>query len=137
MMQDFGENKILGKFTPGMYSPTPLNDLASACHVDAFNFWHDLETGEPIDRNKGEMCMLIVSEISEAFEGERKNLMDDHLPHRRCVEVEFADAMIRMLDYAAKYNFDLDGAIAEKRAYNRTRKDHTREARLAPNGKKW
>jgi hypothetical protein len=117
--------------------PTPLNDLARSCHKAAAHFWRDLVTGEPIERNKGEMCMLIVSEISEAFEGERKNLMDDHLPHRRCAEVEFADALIRMFDYAGRYDFDLDGAIREKQAYNATRKDHTREARLAANGKKW
>lgn len=118
-------------------SPTPLNDLARSCHAGNTRFWTDLVTGEPIERNKGEMLMLVVTELAEAFEGERKNLMDDHLPHRKCVEVEFADAFIRMFDYAGKYKFDLDGAIAEKLAYNETRKDHTREARMAPNGKKW
>jgi NTP pyrophosphatase (non-canonical NTP hydrolase) len=51
--------------------------------------------------------------------------------------VELADVLIRLFDYAGAYNLDLDGAVAEKRAYNATRKDHTREARLAPNGKKW
>ena len=50
------------------------------CHrasVDA-GFWNDLETGEDLHgkRNKGEMLALIHSEISEALEGERKNLMD-------------------------------------------------------------
>jgi hypothetical protein len=34
------------------------------------------------------------------MEGERKNLMDDHLPHRRSAEVELADALIRIFDYA-------------------------------------
>ncbi|XUM19805.1 hypothetical protein ACRAVF_19255 [Bradyrhizobium oligotrophicum S58] len=38
--------------------------------------------------------MLIVSEIAEAMEGERKSLMDDHLPHRKMVEVELADTLI-------------------------------------------
>ncbi|WP_272657375.1 hypothetical protein [Providencia sp. PROV118] len=32
-------------------------------------------------REKGTLLCLIHSEISEAMEGERKDLMDDHLPH--------------------------------------------------------
>jgi len=45
-------------------------------------------------------CLQLVStEIAEATEGERKNLMDDHLPHRRMGEVELADALIRLLDF--------------------------------------
>lgn len=135
-------------FTPGGHGtgrtavrrliPTPFNDMAREIRADNEHFWTDLVTGERLkDRNKGEMFALMHSELSEAFEAERKNLNDDHLPHRRGVEVELADLFIRVMDYAGEYGLDLDGAIAEKRAYNRTRKDHTREARLAPNGKKW
>lgn len=116
---------------------TPLNDMARDIRAENDHFYTDLVTGQPIKKDKGNALMLIVSEIAEAFEGERKNLMDDHLPHRKCVEVELADAVIRILDYAGEYKLDLDGAIAEKRSYNRTRQDHTREARLAANGKKW
>lgn len=81
--------------------------------------------------------MLIVSEIAEAMEGERKGLMDDKLPHRKMAEVELADALIRIFDYAGAFQLDLDGAIAEKRAYNAIRADHTKEGRLAAGGKKW
>lgn len=81
--------------------------------------------------------MLIVSELAECMEGERKNLMDTHLPHRRMAEVELADVLIRLFDYAGAYGYDLDGAVAEKRAYNQCRPDHKPEARLAANGKKW
>jgi NTP pyrophosphatase (non-canonical NTP hydrolase) len=114
-----------------------LNDLARDCHAANQHWWHDPATGERLERNKGEMLMLIVSEISEAMEGERKSLMDDKLPHRKMAEVEFADALIRMFDYAGAYGFDLDGAVAEKRAFNAQRADHKPEARLAANGKKW
>jgi hypothetical protein len=41
---------------------------------------------------------LVSTEIAEATEGERKNLMDDHLPHRKMGEVELADSLIRVLD---------------------------------------
>ena len=90
-----------------------------------------------MNRNKGELLMLIVSEVSECMEGERKDLMDDKLPHRKMAEVELADALIRIFDYAGAYGYDLDGAVAEKRAFNATRPDHKPEARLAANGKKW
>lgn len=44
--------------------------------------------------------MLCVSELGEAMEGDRKNLMDDHLPEYKMLHVELADAVIRMLDCA-------------------------------------
>lgn len=50
-----------------------------------------------------EKIMLIITEIAEATEGLRKNLMDDKLPHRKMVEVEMADALIRTLDYMGRY----------------------------------
>lgn len=114
-----------------------LNDLAKEIHHSNHHWWHDMQTGDRLVRNKGEMFMLMVSEISEAMEGARKNLMDDHLPHRKMEEVELADCIIRIMDYVGAYGFDIDGAISEKRAYNAVRPDHKKEARQAENGKKW
>lgn len=99
--------------------------------------WWYTESGEKLNRNKGEMLMLIVSEIAEGMEGERKSLMDDKLPHRLMIEVELADALIRIMDYAHGWGYDLAGAIQEKLEYNDTRVDHTYEARAKENGKKW
>jgi hypothetical protein len=79
--------------------------------------------------------MLIVSEVSEAMEGHRKNLMDDKLPHRPMVEVELADAVIRIFDLAGAKGYDVAGAIVEKLAYNAQRADHKPENRLAEGGK--
>lgn len=115
----------------------PLNNLAAVCHAANRTWWYDIQTGERLNRNKGELLMLIVSELAEAMEGERKNLMDDKLPHRKMAEVELADTLIRIFDYAGAFGYDLDGAVAEKLAFNAIRKDHKPEARLAENGKKW
>lgn len=81
--------------------------------------------------------MLIVSEISEAMEGVRKDLFDDKIRHRKMVEVELADALIRIFDLAGKMNLDLGGAMVDKLFYNRTRADHKPEARAAAHGKKF
>jgi NTP pyrophosphatase (non-canonical NTP hydrolase) len=80
---------------------------------------------------------LIHSEISEALEGHRKNLMDDKLPHRPSIEVELADAIIRIGELAGALKLDVGGAIDEKMAFNRVRQDHKAEARAGVNGKKY
>lgn len=64
---------------------------------------------------------LIHSELSEAVEGIRKDAMDDKLPHRKMEEVELADVLIRMEDYAGTYSLDLGGARDEKEFMNTTR----------------
>lgn len=84
-----------------------LNELAKQINESNYHWWHDLETGEPLKRNKGELLMLVVSELVECMEGERKDLMDDHLPHREMAEVELADAKIRLLDYAGGFGIPL------------------------------
>ena len=114
-----------------------LNEYSARCHEANKRWWHDPTTGEYLFRNRGEMLMLIVSEISEAMEGERKQLADDKLPHRRMAEVELADALIRIFDYAGGLGYDLDGAFEEKMAFNANRHDHTNEGRLAAGGKRW
>jgi len=68
-----------------------------------------------------QMLALIHSEISEALEADRKDLMDDKLPHRKGLEVELADAAIRIFDMAGGLDLDLGGAIVEKLEFNRKR----------------
>lgn len=113
-----------------------LNDYATESHEDSYKWWHDID-GNPIERDKGMLLMLVVTELSETLEGERRNLMDHHLPHRLSAEVELADALIRIFDYAGAFGYDLEGAYQEKREYNTTRKDHTYEMRALADGKKF
>lgn len=111
--------------------------IGERIHQANKRWWIDPATGLPIQRNVGEALMLTVSELAEAMEGHRKTLQDEHLPHRMSLEVELADAMIRIFDLAAGLGIDLAGAIAEKCEYNRTRADHSHQARLAPGGKRY
>lgn len=110
-----------------------LRAAVRACHQASVDggWWNDLRTGEDLHgrRNRGEMLMLIVSEVAEAMEGERKNRMDNHLPHRKMAEVELADALIRIFDYAGAHGYDLGAAVIEKMAYNAQRADHKPENR--------
>jgi NTP pyrophosphatase (non-canonical NTP hydrolase) len=101
--------------------------------------------------NLGERLMLVVSELSEALEADRKGKRwDGHItydvgngtlglgtsmdvePHlvkkehyesdvRGTVEEELADAIIRICDIAGIYGIDLDWHVAAKMAYNETR----------------
>jgi len=118
-----------------------INSAAEYCNYLATKsgWWTDLETGDTLvnKRNRPEMLMLMVSELSEAMEGLRKNKMDDHLSHRRMEEVELADCCIRIFDYAWAHGYDLGGAIAEKLQYNTTRQDHLPSERAKINGKKF
>lgn len=78
---------------------------------------------------------LAHSELSEALEGIRKNSMDDHLKHRRMVEVELADAIIRILDLGAFLKLNVGAALYEKLEYNTKRADHKIENRSQDGGK--
>lgn len=125
-----------------------INDLQNEIHEGNVKagWWTDLKTGTDLAQEArdgtrlgkalvAEKLCLIHSEVSEAMEGARKNLQDDKLPHRKMIEVELADAMIRIWDLAGALELDIGGAIQEKRAYNQTRLDHQIENRSQENGK--
>jgi hypothetical protein len=129
------------------------NHLVNACHDASLQagWWTHQETGLDLvhiinyPHNSfhrllagalvAQKLCLSHSEISEAMEGHRKGLPDDKLPHRSMIEVELADAVIRICDLAGALGLDLGGAIAEKMAYNAQRADHKPEARAATGGK--
>jgi len=130
-----------------------VNTLIYHCHGAALNagWWRHGPTGldliqvihVPRDELQRLLAKAIVaqklclvhSEISEAMEGHRKGLMDDKLPHRTMLEVELADAIIRICDLAGALSLDLGDALTAKMAYNAVRPDHKPEARAAAGGK--
>jgi NTP pyrophosphatase (non-canonical NTP hydrolase) len=116
---------------------TNLRNLCFGLSKEA-GWWNDLYTHESLVNRPhivGEKMMLIVSEVSEAMEGYRKGINDDKLPSRKMVEVELADALIRIFDLAGALDLDIGGALVEKLVYNVNREDHSIEQRKAPGGK--
>lgn len=116
---------------PGVYS-NAVDSLVKLCHGLALEAgWHNKH------REDGTMLALIHSEVSEALEGLRKDLMDEHIPYRKSAEVELADAVIRIFDFAGLKGYDLGGALVDKLVYNTRREDHKIENREKAGGKKF
>ena len=127
------------------YSIETLQRKIHQGNIDA-GWWTDLDTMQSLAEEcrirtrfgkalVAEKLVLIHSEVSEAMEATRKNLMDDKLPHRKGIEVELADAVIRILDLCGALELDLAGAIQEKLSYNAKREDHKIENRIKDGGK--
>lgn len=118
-----------------------ISILARECRTANDTWWKDPKTGELLKRNRGELLMLIVSELAEAMEGHRKNKMDDKLTHFKMFDVELIDALIRIFDLMGEEmmirTVDYDTIFAEKMAFNSIRADHKPETRLRENGKKY
>lgn len=125
---------------PEAYIRNGIRAAVAHCFTKSFGagWWRDPKTGA--DHRENPMCVplklaLIHSEISEALEGHRKGKQDEHLPERSSLEVELADACIRIFDLAGALDLDLGNAIIEKLRYNAIRPDHKVETRATEGGK--
>ena len=111
-----------------------LNELARQFHkrAKAKGFWDE-------ERETGTLLMLIVSELSEALEADRKN-KHSNMPLfnfdvdtgdsfedafkkniKDTFEDEIADVAIRLLDLVGKMGIDIEKHISLKMQYNATR----------------
>lgn len=125
-------NDILAAGASNDRIPDVINALVETCFgASKAAGWHDTP------REDGTFIALIHSELSEALEGLRKGIKDDHLPSRDTAEVELADAIIRICDFAGYKGYDLGAAIMEKLEYNSKRADHKPENRAKDGGKKF
>jgi hypothetical protein len=76
-----------------------LNKLAKEIYQQNKNVgWWD----DP-NRCVFECLQLVSTEFAEASEGARCNKMDTHLEHRKMEEVEFADSLMRLLDFGGRH----------------------------------
>ena len=107
-----------GDTATGRVLEVASEDLLSGLHIDGHarhlrqfflevhesnvkaGWWTDIETGEPKKRSVGEMFMLMVTELAEAYNAYVcDNAADDKLPQYAGLGVELGDTGIRLADF--------------------------------------
>lgn len=76
---------------------------------------------EAVKMRKSQLRDLIVSELGEACEGDRKDLVSEHLSGFSNAEEEYADVIIRLFDVAQGMGLKIAEAVVAKMRYNLTR----------------
>jgi len=67
-------------------------------------WWTDIHNGGPKKRNVGELFMLMVTELAEAYEAYVNGTPDDKLPQYPGLGVEMGDLLIRIGDFLGALN---------------------------------
>jgi NTP pyrophosphatase (non-canonical NTP hydrolase) len=90
-------------------TPTTWNSIARSIHADNVAKGFYPEGGKA--RNIGELIALMHSELCEASYAAMQDEKDDKLPQYDGFEVEIADTLIRVLDFAGAHEIDIDQLI--------------------------
>lgn len=87
-------------------APIDYATLLRAFYIDCHErnvkagWWSDLASNEPKKRSVGELFMLFVTELWEAYSAYVEGAMDDKLPDHPGIGVELGDLQIRLADFA-------------------------------------
>jgi NTP pyrophosphatase (non-canonical NTP hydrolase) len=94
-----------------------FREVQRECHNTSMSKgWYDSP------RSFGECVSLFHAELSEALEADRKNKGEsEKIPGFSCIEEEFADLFIRVMDTSEFMNLRLAEAILAKNEYNKGR----------------
>lgn len=99
-------------------------------NADNKGFWDDADGPDRLTKDERaayrelwdcRQVLLMHSELSEATEAYRKNLDSDHIPGFTGAEEEFADEVLRIMQFAEGRKLRLVEAIIAKMEFNRTR----------------
>ena len=105
-----------------------VGDLVDRVH--RINVEHGWDSSVPVDRQEvfSEKMLLVISEISEALEEWRNHrglneiYYDDSHPGKpEGIPIELADALIRIFDFCAANEIEIERALGLKLDYNEIR----------------
>lgn len=119
-----------------------ISEISQNIHENAVEkgFWDGIHGHKLTSEQLCQKLLLIISEVTEAMEADRKNrhctsdisyicnynidemfITDFEIGVKDTVEDELADSVIRIFDLAKKMNINLEKHIEAKNRYNKTR----------------
>lgn len=122
-----------GHVSDGLEAARKDNFSISRLTIGIESSLRNIEAGVQVPAEVEELgtCIALMhSELSEAWTGVWANHQDTgeaeypastKIPAFNCVEEEFADVIIRIMDYCERHGLDVTGAIVAKAEYNQSR----------------